>query len=93
MDINAIADKIRERMAGSGFDRSVLIDLKGEGTILIDGADVSVGGGEADCTIRVAKDDFEEIAAGTLDPTSAFMTGKMSIEGDMGAAMALGRAL
>ena len=93
MDINAIADKIRERMAGSGFDRSVLIDLKGEGTILVDGAEVTVGGGEADCTIRVSKDDFAEIASGALDPTQAFMTGKMSIDGDMGAAMALGRAL
>ncbi|MBE7184377.1 MAG: SCP2 sterol-binding domain-containing protein [Methylobacterium mesophilicum] len=93
MDIETIAQKINERMAGSGFSRTVKLDFRGEGTVLIDGATARVGDGDADCTITVSKDDFADIVSGELNPTTAFMTGKMKIDGDMGAAMALGQAL
>lgn len=93
MDIETIVEKIRERLAGSGFDRSILIDFGDQGAILIDGEAVRPGGGQADCTIRISLQDFAEIAAGGLDPTQAFMSGRMKVEGDMGAAMALGRVL
>ena len=43
----------------------------------------------ADCTITVAKEDLEAIARGELDPTMAFMTGKLKIDGDMSLAMKL----
>ena len=93
MDIESIAGQVRQRMAGSGFDRSIKIDLGSSGVLLIDGSDVSVGNGEADCTITMSPDDFEALVAGELDPTSAYMSGKMKIAGDMSAAMALGQAL
>ncbi len=93
MDVETITRKINERMAGSGFDRTVKVDLKGTGTIMIEGASARAGDGEADCTITVSADDFADLVAGDLNPTTAFMTGKMRIDGDMGAAMALGQAL
>ncbi|MEM6944726.1 MAG: SCP2 sterol-binding domain-containing protein [Pseudomonadota bacterium] len=34
-------------------------------------------------------DTFRDLFDGALDPTSAFMTGKIKIDGDMGAAMKL----
>ena len=34
-------------------------------------------------------DDFKTILAGDLDPTTAFMMGKLKVEGDMGIAMKL----
>ena len=93
MDLDTIAAKLGERMAGSGFSRTAKVDFKGEGTILIDGESVSVGDGEADCTVTMSSRVFEDIVSGDTSPTAAFMTGKMKVEGDMGAAMALSQAL
>ncbi|MBL8583847.1 MAG: SCP2 sterol-binding domain-containing protein [Rhizobiaceae bacterium] len=93
MDLETVAGKIREKLGGSGFDRSVRIDLGEAGSILLDGTTVSVGPGEADCTISIAADDFEDLLAGELSPTSAFMTGRMTVEGDMSAAMALSQMI
>ncbi|WP_187968154.1 SCP2 sterol-binding domain-containing protein [Aquibium microcysteis] len=93
MSLDQIAAKIDQRLSGSGFDRSVKIDLGADGAILIDGESAAVGNGDADCTITMSKDNFESLIAGDLNPTAAFMTGKMKVAGDMSAAMALSQAL
>lgn len=93
MSLDTIAEKIREKVAGSGFDRSVKFDLKDAGTIVIDGTTVTTGDGEADCTITMELDDFVALTKGELNPTSAFMQGKMKIAGDMSVAMALSQVL
>jgi putative sterol carrier protein len=93
MTIDDIAAKLRERVAGSGFEKSVKIVLGDEGTIVLDGNEVSTTDAPADCTIRVTRSDFEDIVSGDLSPTSAFMTGKLKVEGDMSAAMALSSLL
>lgn len=43
----------------------------------------------AQCTVKVKITDFEALIAGKLDPMSAFMSGKLQVEGDMGVAMKL----
>jgi putative sterol carrier protein len=45
----------------------------------------------AQCTVKVGLEDFSKMMQRKLDPTTAFMTGKIKIEGDMGIAMKLGR--
>lgn len=46
--------------------------------------------GEAKCTITIPKgEDWVAIASGKLNPTSAFMTQKIKIKGDMSLAMKL----
>ena len=45
--------------------------------------------GEADCTLKISLDDFIAMTQGELDSTSAFMSGRLKIEGDMGIAMKL----
>ena len=65
------------------------LDLKGEGFIHINGTSVTNDDAPADCTVIVSKADLEAIAQGALDPTTAFMTGKLKINGDMSVAMAL----
>jgi putative sterol carrier protein len=44
-------------------------------------------------TLTATAEVFEDILAGTQNPTSAFMSGKLSVEGDMGLAMRLAGVL
>lgn len=86
--INAAAKALQSRITG-GFDGSVKFDMPGEGVIrIVDGA-VITEDGDADCTITADPDVFKDMFEGELDPTSAYMTGKIKIEGDMGVAMKL----
>ena len=51
---------------------------------------ITEGEGEAKCVITVAKvEDWVSIATGKTNPTSAFMTGKLKLKGDMSLAMKL----
>ena len=43
--------------------------------------------------MTASADTFLSIVEGDLDPTSAFMSGKLAIEGDMSAAMRLAQVL
>jgi putative sterol carrier protein len=45
--------------------------------------------GQADSTIKVAWSDWEDMRDGKLDGMTAFMQGKLKVEGDMSAAMQL----
>ena len=79
------------------FGSTVKFDFDGEGAITVDGNSappkVSQGGGDADCTITANEETFREMMDGDLDPTAAYMTGKISIDGDMSAAMTMARVL
>jgi putative sterol carrier protein len=93
MSVQEIADNIRSRAASAGFDRSVKFDTGSDGVIVIDGATVSTIDAPTDCTIKLALDDLEALIAGDLNPTMAFMSGKIKVEGDMSVAMALSQFL
>jgi putative sterol carrier protein len=77
----------------AGMNNSYLFDIEGAGTWLVtvdDGViSVAEGEGEADATISTNEENFAKIVAGELNPTTAYMTGKLKIKGDMGAAMKL----
>lgn len=87
--IEEITDRIR-RAAGSGaaLERSIKLDLKGEGFIHIQGNEVSNGDLPADLVVRVARKDLEALGKGELDPMRAVMTGRLKLS-DMGLAMKL----
>jgi putative sterol carrier protein len=71
--------------------KKVKIDFGDEGVVMLDGAEgsVSEADGDADTTIRVGWDDWQQLAAGQLDGMTAFMMGKLKVEGDMSNAMQL----
>jgi putative sterol carrier protein len=77
----------------AGMTNTYLFDVEGAGQWFVDVDDgtitVTEGGGDADVTISTSEETFEKIAAGEQNPTSAYMTGKLKIKGDMGAAMKL----
>lgn len=93
MSIETIADQMKPRVEESTFDRSVKFDTGSDGVIVIDGASISTTDAPADCTIKLSLDDLESLVAGELNPTMAFMQGKLKIEGDMSVAMALSQVL
>lgn len=93
MNLDALAEKIRERVAGSGFDKSVKFDLGADGVIVVDGQTVTTEEAGADCTITISKDDFLALTSGDLNPTMAFMSGKLKVAGDMSIAMQLSQVL
>ncbi|MDQ2911091.1 MAG: SCP2 sterol-binding domain-containing protein [Actinomycetota bacterium] len=67
--------------------------MDGAGTWLVEVDDgkvsVSENEGEAETTISTSADTFMEIANGEQNPTSAYMSGKLKVNGDMGQAMKL----
>jgi putative sterol carrier protein len=77
----------------AGMTNSYVFDIDGAGTWKVDVDDgnvkVTEGGGDADVTITASEETFEQIASGDMNPTTAYMTGKLKIKGDMGAAMKL----
>ena len=96
MSAKEFFDTLESRVDASktaGVNNSYLFDIEGAGQWKVDVRDgnvsVTEGTGDADVTITATQDNFEKIAAGELNPTSAYMSGKLKIKGDMGAAMKL----
>ena len=71
--------------------KTVKLDFGDNGTIMLDGVGntVTEADGAADTTIKIAWDDWQAMADGQLDGMTAFMTGKLKVEGDMSNAMQL----
>ncbi len=81
------------KLDGDTFDGSAKFDIQGEGSLVIDGDGVRAGDDETDVTLSADADTFREIMEGDLDPTAAFMGGRLTIDGDMGTAMKLAQVL
>jgi putative sterol carrier protein len=77
----------------AGMNNSYLFYIEGAGkwTVSVEDGKVKVseGGEDADAVISTSEETFEKIASGEQNPTSAYMTGKLKVKGDMGAAMKL----
>ncbi len=71
--------------------KKVKLDFGAEGSVMLDGVGnkVSDDSGEADTTIKVAWGDWQDMTEGKLDGMTAFMQGKLQVEGDMSNAMQL----
>ena len=98
-----MAESVQEFFAGlasradaektAGMNNSYLFDIEGAGQWVVavqDGAvSVTEGTGEADTTITTSEETMMAVINGEQNPTTAYMTGKLKIKGDMGAAMKL----
>jgi putative sterol carrier protein len=71
--------------------KRVKFDFGDQGVLMLDGVanQVTEEDGPADTTLKLAWSDWEDMSAGKLDGMTAFMSGKLKVEGDMGNAMQL----
>lgn len=81
-----------------GLNAVIAFDCGEDGHIVIDatGADPEVTDddlSDADCVLKIKKDNLEKLIAGKLDPMLAFTLGKLKIKGSMGIAAKLSSML
>ncbi len=94
MSFESVVKSIEEKAANSKVLGSSLKFNFGEQNILLNGKGesnaVSINdSADADCTVDVALEDLEAMLGGSLNPMTAFMSGKIKVKGDMSVAMKL----
>ncbi|MDA9207608.1 SCP2 sterol-binding domain-containing protein [Octadecabacter sp.] len=90
--ITEAVSALNAKMDG-GFDGTAKFDIEGEGAIVIDADGARASDDDADVTLSASAETFKAILEGEENPTAAFMTGKLTVDGDMGLAMKLAGAL
>ena len=93
--MSAVIETAVEKLSAKvqSFDGVAKFVIKDEGAVMIDENGVRAGDEEADVTMTASVEVFEAILEGNMNPTMAFMTGKLSVDGSMGMAMKLASAL
>ncbi|RJE80150.1 SCP2 sterol-binding domain-containing protein [Paracoccus sp. JM45] len=89
--VNAAVKKLSEKI--DSFDSTAKFVITDEGAIMIDEDGVRAGDDDAEVTLTASRDVFEGILNGDVNPATAFMTGKLKVDGSMGVAMQLGQKL
>lgn len=90
--IDAAVKALAAKLTG-GFEGVAKFVITDEGAIMLDATGVRLGDDEADVTLTADAEVFRAILDGQLSAMSAFMTGKLSVDGSMGLAMKLGAVL
>jgi putative sterol carrier protein len=98
MDLQAATTALREKVGSDcGLNATLKFDCADEGVVVIDGAStpnsVDNADRETDCTVALTTEALSDLLSGELDPTTAFMTGKIKVSGDMSVALKLQRVL
>ena len=93
--LKQMGDKIAENKSQAAAIGAVFkFALEGEGggnfiVNLKDNPGVSEGEGAAECTIRMAAQDFVDLSEGKANGQQLFFTGRLKVEGDMSLALRL----
>ncbi len=91
--VTAAVKALNAKLGGGGIDGTVKFVIEDEGAVMIDETGASAGDGPADCVLTADAETFQGIMDGDVNPTSAFMGGRLKVDGDMGLAMKLGNLL
>ena len=91
--IEKAVQALQEQLDGGLESGTAKFVIDGEGALIVDAEGVRAGDGDADVTLNADAETFEAMLSGDLNPTAAFMSGKLTIDGDMGLAMQLAAKL
>ncbi|MDG2475204.1 MAG: SCP2 sterol-binding domain-containing protein [Paracoccaceae bacterium] len=86
-EIQRAIASLKEKMEDQEIDGSIKFEIEDIGSIVIIGKDVKESEENTDCTLRGDLETFMDIFNGDTSSTSAFMSGKLKIDGSMGTAM------
>lgn len=91
--VEGAVTRLNEKLADTSFGGTAKFEIEGEGSIIVDDTGARAGDDVADVTMTADAETFQSILAGEADPTAAFMSGKLTVDGDMSMAMQLAAAL
>lgn len=80
---------LNEKLDGQSLGGTAKFVIEDEGAVFIDDDGARASDDEADVTLTASAETFEGMMTGDENPTTAFMTGKLKVDGDMGLAMKL----
>ena len=93
MTLQELTAKMKEGASKKSAFGNTVKFATDQGVVYIDGNQnppaVTNDDKAADCTLNMTFSDFSDLIERKLDGMTAFMTGKLKIEGDMGVAMKL----
>ena len=87
--LSAAVSALNTKLGAARLDGSAKFVITDEGSLVCDANGVQAGDRETDVTLTADAETFKDILNGDLDATSAFMSGRLSVDGDMGTAMQL----
>jgi len=91
--VNQAVIVLNEKLSASGFEGTAKFDIESEGCVMMNADGAHAGDEPADVTLSADEDTFRGILEGDTNPTAAFMSGKLKVDGDMGMAMKLAAVL
>ncbi len=91
--ISGAVDALNEKLADENIGGSVKFHIQDEGSVVVDDSGARASDEDADVTLTADAATFQDMMSGDLNPTAAFMSGKLALDGDMALAMKLGAAL
>ena len=91
--IQSAVEALNAKLGGASFEGSAKFVIEGEGSVVVDGSGARASDEDAAVTLTASAETFQDMMSGDLNPTAAFMSGKLSVDGDMGLAMQLGSVL
>ncbi len=97
MALDSLISQMQEKLQfAPPINAHILIDIADDGFISLDGkqtppviTSVDTEEGEYETTLVLNKENLQALINGTLDPTMAFMMGKLKVKGKMGYALKL----
>lgn len=98
MSLESVVDGLKQKIGEDcGLSARIKFDFGDQGIVILDATQipnlVSTTDANTDCTMIISLENFMALAEGSLDGASAFMSGKLKIQGDMSIAMKLGAIL